>query len=137
MNLDPLYEAARKTGGQLSFNLSVPINPPTRNDVGTAYDAMPYPGSDIFVFSFDFQQVWWYGHLYRFNVDQAAMVRAIFSAREDGHESVMEDQLLRLVGAKKSSVRQVFDGHPALDEWIVHSPDARAFSIRFPKRSKR
>jgi hypothetical protein len=132
MNIDPLYEAARKTGGQLSFTLNVPIG--GGKDGGVLGDAIPYPGDDVYVFSQDFQQVWWYGHLFRFEPNhQAVMLRAVCTAWEEGFEFVTEDQLKMMAGTKKG-VRQVFAGHPALDNWFVHTKDGRGFTIRTPRR---
>jgi hypothetical protein len=69
--------------------------------------------------SADFRSVHWFGADYTFTPTQAAVVRQLWEAWEDGTPGVGQETLLAGAGSEGSRLRDLFRGHAAMGSMIV------------------
>lgn len=67
----------------------------------------------------DFRSANWFGQDYSFSGPQAAAVRLLWQAWEDGAPDVGQETLLEAAGTNGSRLRDVFKDHPAWGSLIV------------------
>lgn len=73
--------------------------------------------------SVDYRSVQWEGREFVFSPNQAAVVKVLWEAMEDGTPEVGGDTLLEAAGSEAVRMRDVFRDHPAWGSLIV--PGAR------------
>jgi hypothetical protein len=69
--------------------------------------------------SADFRSVHWFGADYTFTPTQAAIVRQLWEAWEDGTPGVGQETLLAGAGSEGSRLRDLFRAHAAMGSMIV------------------
>jgi hypothetical protein len=67
----------------------------------------------------DFRSVHWFGADYTFTPTQAAVIRQLWEAWEDGTGGVGQETLLESAGSTGGRLRDVFRGHPAWGTMVV------------------
>lgn len=79
----------------------------------------------------DYRSVHWFGSDYLFNGTQAAVVKVLWEAWEDGEPVVGGETLLEAAAMDNSRIRDIFRGHPAWGTMIV--PVGRgSYSLKEP-----
>jgi hypothetical protein len=86
--------------------------------------------------SADFRSVHWYGKDYTFTPTQAACVKLLWGANENGTPELGQDTILLhpTVEAGASRLRDVFKGHPAWDLLIVKGTTQGAYRLAEPPK---
>lgn len=69
--------------------------------------------------SADFRSVHWFGADYTFTPTQAAVIRQLWEAWEDGTPGVGQETLLAGAGSEGSRLRDLFRGHAAMGSMVV------------------
>ncbi|WP_029629925.1 hypothetical protein [Zavarzinella formosa] len=114
MELNPLIEAARKTGGRLFVTLSVPMDedgkPPGGDDESPG---PPMAESQKCSHSPNFECVNWYGKIFNFTGKQSQIVAALWSARENGTPFLRQEGLLLEADCDSVHLMSLFARHPA------------------------
>jgi hypothetical protein len=97
--------------------------------------AVGRPPSRLAHHSLDFRSVHWFGQDHTFTASQAACVKVLWEAWEQGHPEV--SQLAVLVEVEKASERLVdlFKGHPAWGTMIVRGKTKGAYRLKEPAPS--
>jgi hypothetical protein len=67
----------------------------------------------------DFRSIHWFGSDYSFSPTQAACVRVLWEAWEDGIPDVGQAAILEAAGSETERLRSLFVGHPAWGVLIV------------------
>ncbi|WP_020475212.1 hypothetical protein [Zavarzinella formosa] len=121
MNPNPLFEAARKSGGTMFLGVCLPLDgsqippgkPPSPGTPGPSGEdpdrAIPGPG---------FASVAWFGRVYHFTPLQRPIVSVLFHAWENGTPCVDQVTLLDHAGAESKKLRDLFAKHPAWGKMI-------------------
>jgi hypothetical protein len=81
--------------------------------------AAPPAGADFPRHSSDFRSVRWFGADYTFTPTQAAVVRQLWEAWEDGTPALGQETLLEGAGSTGDRLRDVFRGSPAWGTLVV------------------
>ena len=79
--------------------------------------------------SVDFACVRWHGESYSFTATQAAIVRVLWSAWEEGCPEIRQETLLDQVGSESRNLSDLFKGHPAWGKLIVGGGSKGAFRL--------
>jgi len=81
--------------------------------------AGPPPRKASYTHSIDFRAVYWFGVDYSFAPTQAAVVRALWEAWEDGTAELGAATILEAAGSTCDRLPPLFQGHPAWGVMIV------------------
>lgn len=81
--------------------------------------AGPPPRKAAYTHSTDFRSVHWFGADYSFTPTQAAVVRTLWEAWEDGVPELGIATILEAAGSESGRLPPLFQGHPAWGVMIV------------------
>jgi hypothetical protein len=93
----------------------------------------PPPAEGACSHSPDFRQVVWYGTTYRFSATQAAVIKILWEAREQGTPEVGGATLLEGAGSEASRVRDLFRSAPAWDDGMIGPAGKGMFRLYSPE----
>lgn len=82
--------------------------------------------------SVDFRSVYWYGDSYTFTATQAACVRVLWEALENGTEEIGQALVLTEAGSECDRLSALFTGHPAWGAMIVPGKSRGSFRLQPP-----
>lgn len=82
--------------------------------------------------SIDFRSVHWHGTDYAFSGTQAACVKVLWDAWENGTPEVSQATILVEAGSACDSLRSIFQGHPAWGDLIVLGTAKGAYRLARP-----
>lgn len=80
----------------------------------------------------DFRSVHWHGEDFTFTEKQAAVVRALWEAWEDGSPEIGCNTLLQLAGSESERLRDVFQNNPNWTSLIVPGARRGTYRLREP-----
>lgn len=77
----------------------------------------------------DFRSVQWFGTSYTFTPGQAAVVKILWEAWENGTPEVGGDYLVENAGLQSSRLSDLFRGHPAWDKMLVQGGERGVYRL--------
>lgn len=80
----------------------------------------------------DFRSAWWFGEEFCFTPDQAACLKTLWEAWENGTPDVGQETVLARSGSKAKRLVDLFKGHQAWGTMIVAGRTKGAFRLRRP-----
>lgn len=82
----------------------------------------------------DFRSVNWYGVKHGFTANQAAVVKILWEAWEDGSEDVSQEYLVTETGIETDKLSQLFRDHPAWNTMIVQGSSRNTVRLSDPPK---
>lgn len=125
MNINPLIDLAKKTGGQVAMCVIVPIS--GMKSLGAVQHASTapepdFPGDKAYAASADYSVLWWFGTKYFIpEVKQRMILRLMIEAWENGADEVPEVNLCKHTGVL--SIVSAFRSSPIFGSVIVPCAD--------------
>lgn len=80
----------------------------------------------------DFRSVNWFGSSYTFTAAQAAAVKLLWEAWEEGVPELSQETLLEASGSEANKLADVFRDHPAWNSLIVAGSSRGAYRLAEP-----